>query len=180
MLTKAHVGLWSPAVCVEVGLLVFLGVVRSNIWRKRGRRDGTERRGRREEGHSMVQGLFWKEFFHPCVTSSLRKGRVNVSGWLPEWCVLYSQVFVLRQLLRWQKPQITGMGPARLTEVRLSQAVVYVSWWSESPWLAQSLGVGSSKWSQSLLTAERIDGEIKLKNCFHVLYHNFCDFIYIN
>lgn len=38
-----------------------------------------------------------------------------------------SQVFVVRQLPRRQEPQITGMGPTRLSEVRLSQAAVYDS-----------------------------------------------------
>lgn len=55
-------------------------------------------------------GDFWKEFFHPCVTSSYRKGRVNVTEWLPEGCVFCSQVFVLSPLPRRWKPQITGTG----------------------------------------------------------------------
>lgn len=55
-------------------------------------------------------GDFWKEFFHPCVTSSYRKGRVNVTEWLPEGCVFCSQVFVLCPLPRRREPQITGTG----------------------------------------------------------------------
>lgn len=43
---------------------------------------------------------FWKEFFHPGVTSSSRKDCVNVSEWRPEWRVFCSQVFVFHRLLR--------------------------------------------------------------------------------
>lgn len=104
-------------------------------------------------------GDFWKEFFHPCVTSSYRKGRVNVTEWLPEGCVFCSQVFVLSPLPRRRRPQITGTGgdtPSKgwtdsgcgwwLLKVRVTLAGRV---WS-------LLVAGSSEWLRRILSPERI------------------------
>ncbi len=55
--------LCASTVRVEVGRLAFSGVVCSTVWRKCGRREGAERKGRREEGHSMVRGFFERNSF---------------------------------------------------------------------------------------------------------------------
>lgn len=58
------------------GFLVFLGVAHSTVWRKRGRRDAPESRGRREEGHSMVQGFFLKGILSPSRHLQPKEGTV--------------------------------------------------------------------------------------------------------
>lgn len=127
----------APSVCTEVFSRVwFVELSGGNV----GGEEDTERGGRGGGGgHSMVRGflkgiLSLSRHLHHRLTKG--RVRVNVSAWLPEWCVFSSQVFVVHELPGQQEPQITGMELTRLPEVRLSQASVYDSWWSESPWQA--------------------------------------------
>lgn len=133
--------------------LAFWGVVSWTVWRKCGRREGIEWKGRREEGPSMLRG-FLKGILSssrhlPTPLIDYRKGGVSVPEWLPEWCVFSSQEFVLRRLPRQQEPQIAGTMLTRLPGPRLSQAAVYDSWWSELPLLLQFGVVSASSCKQA-------------------------------
>lgn len=110
--------------------LVFLGVVLSTVWRKCGRRDATERRGRREEGHSMVQG-FLKGILSPSRHLQLKEGPcecVGVTTWVA--CLLLTSI-CFSSVANVTRTADYRDGATRLSEVRLSQAAVY----DQSPWL---------------------------------------------
>lgn len=72
-----HGGFVPPAVVWK--FLVFLGVAHSTVQRKRGRRDATERKGRREEEHSMVRG-FLKGILSPSRHPQLKEGLCDCIG----------------------------------------------------------------------------------------------------
>lgn len=110
--------------------LVFLGVVLSTVWRKCGRRDATERRGRREEGHSMVLG-FLKGILSPSRHLQLKQGPcecVGVATWVV--CLLLTSI-CFSWVAKVTRTADYRDGATRLPEVGLSQAAVY----DQSPWL---------------------------------------------
>lgn len=111
------------SVCVQAGLsLAFLGcgvLSGGNVGGQRGCREKRKEGGRAQYG----AGIFWKEFFHPRVTYStdwLKEGPCECVR-MTTWVVRLLLTSICLHLLLWrQEPQITGMGPTRLSEVRLT------------------------------------------------------------